>query len=316
MNRPLPPPPPPSATPSATRCYRHPDREAGRRCTRCGRPACNECLLQADVGSQCVECYKAGRPAASARVRNWQARQPAIVTSALMAINVAIFLWMGVADRENLTGGSITPQDADLGLTKRLAETLSGEFRVGVPGPNAVDGQFINIFGTSEGEWYRLVTSGFLHFGIIHLAFNMLMLYQLGNMLERDIGRVRFGLLYFASLLGGSAGALLLSPDRLSGGASGAVFGLLGAAAIGMHQRGVNPLSTGLGTTILINLMITFWLPNISIGGHLGGLVAGAAAGWFVTAPRHKNVPSTLAYAAPVIVGAAAVIVAFIAGSA
>src|SRR5690606_26389164 len=196
---------------------RHPDREAGRRCTRCGRPACTQCLVQANVGSQCVECYRAGRPAASARVRNWQARQPAIVTTVLMAVNVAIFVWMAVADADNITGRSISPQDIDLGLTKQLAVLTS---------PTTVD-----VFGTAEGEWYRLVSSGFLHFGILHLAFNMLLLYQLGNMLEREAGRVRFGLLYAASLLGGSAGALLLSPDRLSGGASGAVFGLFGAAA-------------------------------------------------------------------------------------
>lgn len=295
MNRPLPPPPPPSATPSTTHCYRHPDREAGRRCTRCGRPACSQCLVQANVGSQCVECYRAGKPAAAARVRSWQARQPAIVTSVLMAINIVVFIWMGIADPESLGGRDVSQEQIDLGL-----------IRVG----------FSNgLVGTSEGQWYRLVTAGFTHFGILHLAFNMLLLYQLGNMLEREIGRIKFGLLYFAALLGGSAGVLLLTPDTLTAGASGAVFGLLGAAAVGLYQRGINPLSTSLGTLLLLNLFITFTLRNVSVGGHLGGLVAGAAAGWFVTAPRQKKVPPALAYSAPVIVGAAAVIVSFVAGS-
>lgn len=301
MNRPLPPPPPPSATPSTAHCYRHPDREAGRRCTRCGRPACSQCLVQANVGSQCVECYRAGRPAATVRVRNWQARQPAIVTSVLMALNVLVFLWMGIADPESLSGRGVTQEAIDLGLTKELAQfTGSGTIRQ---------------FGTAEGEWYRLVTSGFTHFGILHLAFNMLLLYQLGNMLEREIGRVKFALLYFAALLGGSAGVLLLTPHTLTAGASGAVFGLLGAASVGLYQRGINPLSTSLGTLLLLNIFITFTLRNVSVGGHIGGLVAGAAAGWFVTAPRHKKVPPALAYSAPVVVAAAALLVSFIVGS-
>src|SRR5690606_27637048 len=147
---------------------RHPDREAGRRCTRCGRPACTQCLVQADVGSQCIECYRAGRPAATTRVRHWQARQPAIVTTVLIALNVAVFVALGVANPTNLTGQEITPQSADLGLTKRLAESVSGPYRIGVPFPGVGDSDVLNVFGTSEGEWYRLITSGFLHFGIVH----------------------------------------------------------------------------------------------------------------------------------------------------
>ena len=100
------------------------------------------------------------------------------------------------------------------------------------------------------------MTSGFLHFGIIHLAFNMLLLFQLGNLLEPAIGRVRFALLYFAALLAGSAGALILSPNALSGGASGAVFGLMAAAFVGLRNRGVNPFSTGIGSVLVINLVL------------------------------------------------------------
>ena len=146
------------------------------------------------------------------------------------------------------------------------------------------------------------MTSGFLHFGIIHLAFNMLLLFQLGQVLEPVIGRVRFGLLYFAALLAGSAGALILQPNAIHGGASGAVFGLMGAAFVGMRSRGVNPFSTGLGTTLLINLFVTFTIPGISIGGHIGGILGGAAAGWVVLAPGHKRVPTWATYAAPIAV--------------
>lgn len=275
--------------PQLTTCYRHSNREAGRRCTRCGRPACNECLVRADIGSQCVDCAKAGRPATSTRARYWSARQPTLVTYALMAINLAVFVWVAMQDQESLTGGNITQRQVDIGLNESL-------FR-------------------ADNDWYRLVSAGFLHFGFIHIAFNMLLLFQLGNMLEPILGRVRFTLLYFAALLGGSAGVLLLqsSPtdNSLHGGASGAVFGLLGAAAVMLLQRGVNPLTTGIGTTLILNLMITFTIPNISIGGHLGGVVAGAAAGWFMLAPTNRRMPEWLTYAAPVVVGVAAVAVAY-----
>ncbi len=154
------------------------------------------------------------------------------------------------------------------------------------------------------GEWYRIVSSAFLHFGIFHLALNMLLLFQLGLLLEPALGRIRFVLLYIASMLGGSAGVLLLHPNErsLHGGASGAVFGLLGAAAVIMFRRGINPLSTGIGTTIALNLFITFTIPGISIGGHLGGLVAGVAAGSLMAAPRHTRQPEWVTYVAPVAV--------------
>ena len=134
----------------------------------------------------------------------------------MIAINVAIYVWTA-SSRQN---------EFDLGVAKPLLE---------------------------EGEYYRLVTSGFLHFSIFHVGMNMLLLFQLGQLLEPAIGRVRFGLLYFASLLAGSFGAVLLSPNAFSGGASGAVFGLMGAAAIGLHRRGVNVFQTGIGTVMGLN---------------------------------------------------------------
>lgn len=266
------PPPPPSAAPEA--CYRHGDREAGRRCTRCGKPACADCLVQAAVGSHCLECAKAARPDIRTRARFWSARQPAFVTMALIAVNVAFFLYTTVRDPQSLSG-SLTQAQVDLGLNE----------------------QFLRF----DDQWYRLVTSGFMHFGLIHIGFNMYLLYMLGQMLEPSIGRVKFLLVYFAGLFGGSAGSILLdNPRAISAGASGAVFGLMALAFVGYYLHGANPLNTSIGTLLMLNLVITFVFPRISIGGHLGGAVAGALCALAVMAPRHKPMPGWAAFAAPV----------------
>lgn len=132
----------------------------------------------------------------------------------------------------------------------------------------------------ANGEWWRLITSGFLHAGVLHLAFNMFALYSLGGFLERVVGPVRFALIYVASLLGGSLGIVLLAgPRSLTVGASGAIFGVFGAFAVLQLSRGMSPWANGIGSTILLNLFITFAVPGISIGGHLGGLAAGAGVG-------------------------------------
>jgi membrane associated rhomboid family serine protease len=274
--------------PQITTCYRHPTREAGRRCTRCGRPACTECLVRADIGSLCVDCAKAGRPSVGTRARYWNARQPTLVTYALMAINVAVFVWIAVQDPDSLSRRGFSIDQRDLALSEAdLA---------------------INH------DWYRLVSSGFLHFGIIHIAFNMLLLFQLGQLLEPMLGRIRFGLLYAASLLGGSAGVMLLNQNmfELHGGASGAVFGLMGAAAVILFQRGINPLTTGLGMTLILNLVITFNIPGISIGGHVGGLAAGALAAWFIGPSKFRRLPAWATYVAPAVVGVAAVVISVV----
>jgi membrane associated rhomboid family serine protease len=294
----LPPPPPPAGPPviggriedDVDMCYRHPNRVAGRRCTRCGRAACAECLVQASVGSHCLECAKADRPDVRTRARFWNARQPALVTSILIALNLLVFIWVTVQDPSSIGTGGITEGHAKLGLN---AQVLA-------------DGGFFrfedSVYIAEPGQWYRLITSGFLHFGVIHLLFNMYLLYLLGQMLEPAVGRVRFALLYTAALVGGSAGALLLQPDGLHGGASGAVFGLMGAAFVGYRMRGVNPFTTGIGTTLLINLFLTFTIPGISIGGHLGGVVAGGVAALVVLAPSQRQYPAWTAYAWPVVI--------------
>ena len=276
------PPPPPSDT-SAT-CYRHPDRPTGRRCTRCGKPACSDCLVQASVGSHCLECAKAARPDARTRAKFWSARQPAMVTMALIAVNVVFFLYTAVRDPESLSG-RLTEAQVQLGLNE----------------------QFLRL----DGEWYRLVTSGFMHFGLIHIAFNMYLLYMLGQMLEPALGRVKFLLVYFGGLLGGSAGSLVVDQQTaISAGASGAVFGLMALAFVGYYLNGANPMNTAIGSLLMINLVITFLIPRISIGGHLGGAAAGALMALVVMAPRHRGYPAWAGYAAPAAVLTLSVVVA------
>ena len=130
----------------------------------------------------------------------------------------------------------------------------------------------------ADGEYWRLLTAGFLHAGFFHLLFNMFSLWILGTMLEPAIGQLRFGLIYVVSLLAGSFGALLIEPDSLTVGASGGIFGLMGAAVVVMRNRGINPMESGLGLWIGLNLLITFTVPHVSIGGHIGGLIGGALA--------------------------------------
>ncbi|HEY4332106.1 MAG TPA: rhomboid family intramembrane serine protease [Ilumatobacteraceae bacterium] len=276
------------APPSADHCYRHPDRETGRRCTRCGKPACSECLTQATVGSHCPDCVKAAQPDIKTRVKYANAKQNTLVTKALIAINVAAFLWVAQGDPSTIgsgLGGSdkISLRQFDLGISRDILHY--------------------------NHEWYRIVTSGFLHFGIIHIGLNMWALWLFGQLLERSLGRGKFALLYFASLLAGSFGALVINPHDLSGGASGAVFGLLGAAAIAMHRQGINILQTPLGRVLVLNIVLTLVLHDeISVGGHAGGLIAGAICGAVMLAPRWKPTPEWSKYATPVVVGLLSII--------
>ena len=216
----------------------------------------------------------------------------------LIAINVAIFLGGIVLTRDpsTLTGG-VTDIHLQLGLSKDvLSQVIIWE------------GDDGSLFVTQPYGWYRLVTSGFIHFGILHIAFNMYFLYVLGPMLEPAIGRMRFLLLYMASLLGGSLGVILFDSGGITGGASGAIFGLLAGASVGLWRRGVNPFTSAIGTTLLLNLFITFAIPGISIGGHLGGAVAGSLCAFVMLAPAHRSYPKWATYATPAVVGIGSVI--------
>ena len=230
-------------------CYRHKNRETGVHCSNCGRPICPDCMTSTSVGMRCPEC--AGQRTRTRTLAS-TTNEPGL-TYLLIGINVLVFLG-GALGGASATGGG------GLGESTLLTE--------GALSRDAV----------ADGEYWRLVTSGFLHAGFFHLLFNMLSLWILGSMLEPAIGRLRFALIYVVSLLCGSFGALLLEPDRLTVGASGAIFGLMGAAAVFARSRGLSLMESGLGIWIVLNLVITFSVANISIGGHIGGLIGGALA--------------------------------------
>lgn len=230
-------------------CYRHPGRETRVTCSECGRPICTECMFFAPVGIRCPD--HSGQPQGTQRVTQGMRRVSfestgAIVTKLLIAVNVGIYL-------------------LELGLGGQVNGTNNWIFDEGyLAGPLVAD-----------GDWWRLFTSMFLHYGPFHLAFNMLALWWFGSAVELVLGRGRYLLLYIVSGLAGAAGALLLTPNSATVGASGAIFGILGAALVLERQR-TYVLGGGALGIIAVNLVITFALPGISIGGHLGGLAGGA----------------------------------------
>jgi membrane associated rhomboid family serine protease len=239
-------------------CYRHPSRETGVSCSSCGRPICPDCMTTTPVGMRCPEC--ASQRTKVVRMRE-MANRPQ-VTVALIAINAIAFLAEGsFTVGSGAGGGTVSDKGALLGSGARVAM-----------------GQVISYEGVAYGQWWRIVTGGFLHAGLLHIAFNMYLLYLLGQMLEPALGHIKFALVYFVSLLTGSFVALLVSPHALTVGASGAVFGLMGAAAMEMRARQIPIMQSGIGFLIVINLALSFAIPGISWGGHIGGLIGGALA--------------------------------------
>ncbi|HEU4600159.1 MAG TPA: rhomboid family intramembrane serine protease [Solirubrobacterales bacterium] len=267
----------------AETCYRHPDRETRVSCSSCGRPICPDCMTPTPVGMRCPECANqrtrvvrnpTGTPGGSAF--------PA--TIALIAINVVVYL----IEILNGPGGLFTEQRSNFIVD------------YGLYGP------FV-----SEGEWYRLVTSGFLHANLFHIGFNMLILYFLGRLLEPALGTPRFLVLYFASLLAGSFGALLLDPNALTLGASGAVYGVAGAVFVIARGRGMELIARQIGILIVFNLLFSLGASRISLGAHLGGLIAGVLCGLAIVAGERGMLGSQrrlLEYAAMIAVGVLAVV--------
>lgn len=243
-------------TQQAPACYRHPDRTTQISCVRCGRPICPDCMRPASVGFQCPECVAEGqasvrRPArgTAARVR---AKRIGPVTLGLIAANVLAFL-ITVATAGSVMANYDSPIFYDLAT---------------VP------------FFVAEGEWWRLLSGAFLHYGLTHLAVNMLSLFILGRDLEGYLGAGRFAAIYGLSALGGSVALLFFAnPGSFAAGASGAIFGLFGAIGVAIYQRRM-PLQSLLAM-LAINIAISF-LPGISLTAHLGGLVTGVVAGAIV----------------------------------
>ncbi len=255
-------------------CYRHPDRETYIRCQRCERPICPDCMLPAAVGFQCPGCVKEGSRSTRQHLTPYGGRRsgdPRLTSFVLIGLNVAVFVAI------QLTGGRGSRLIDYLALLPASA--------VG----RGADGAPVLIQGVADGAVWQLLTSGFTHVQLLHIGFNMLALYFLGPPLESVLGRARFLAVYLASLLGGSAAVMLVSaPNSQTIGASGAVFGLMGALAV------VSLKVQGQAQQILLwiglNLFLTFTLPGISWQGHLGGLLVGAVLGAaIVYAPRKRR---------------------------
>jgi membrane associated rhomboid family serine protease len=264
-----------------TTCFHHPDRETGRACTRCGRPACADCLIQASVGSHCFECVRAAAPPATDRARRWvrTATTRPWVTQSLVAGTIIAYVLISLRDGR-FDGRGRTSYD------------------LAVFGP-AID----------DGDYYRCLTNAIVHYGPVHIAFNMFVLYQVGMFLEPATGHARLALLYLVSVLGGAAGALVLDPNVYTGGASGGVFGLAAAATLALSRQGVRFSQTTWGPLILINFFLGFVIGGVSIGGHLGGIVAGVLATEAMLQARRLG-QSWLGFAGAVAVGVLAISVA------
>ncbi len=231
------------------RCYRHPNRETYVSCSECGRPICTECMTPAPVGQRCPEhsgkAQGLNRVASGARRTAFEGTG-ALVTKALIAANVLVYV-------------------------------ITAAQGAGLNSPGGKLFMKWELFGPAVAncDWWRLITSTFLHANLIHIGFNMYFLWFVGGAVEQALGRGRFLLVYLVSGLAGSAGALLVDPTQFTVGASGAIFGLLGAALILERQRNY-VLGGQAFALIAINLVLSFAIANISYGGHIGGLVGGA----------------------------------------
>jgi membrane associated rhomboid family serine protease len=253
-----------TAAPSDNFCYRHPDRQSFIICQRCGRTVCAECQTQAAVGVHCPECVREARENAprskSATVtRMRSALRPSsgkpIVTWVLIGISLVLFAL------EYATGGYSGP------VYQWLAYTG----------------------GLTESQPWRMITSAFLHSpgSIFHVAFNMYALFIFGPLIESLVGRARFLALYLLSAFGGSVAVLLLAPSVVVVGASGAIFGLLGAFFVIQRKLGGNTLQ--LVIVVGLNVVIGFIVPNVAWQAHLGGLVVGVAVAAIYLATRRRD---------------------------
>jgi membrane associated rhomboid family serine protease len=260
-------------------------------------------MTPAPVGLRCPD--HSGKPQglkkvtapARAAVTGVGSRRVNAVTMALIAINIGVYL------AELAAGGSASSGTGNW-IYNHGALFASGAYVPGglaTVGPNVTVPAGIHLVGVAHGEWWRLLSAAFLHYGPFHLAINMYSLFFAGTLLEQVIGRWRFGLLYLGSGIAGSAGALVLSPDSVTVGASGAIFGILGALFV-LERRGNIATGGQIAGLIVLNLIFTFAISNISVGGHIGGLIGGVILMWLLLQYRRSAAYSVGAAAALVVV--------------
>ena len=224
-------------------------------------------MTQASVGFHCPECTRSGAQKVVRARDLTQASTP--VTIALIVANVGAFAFQGL--------------------------------RVGNPSASLHNWGLLYGPLIEEGEWWRIVTSGFLHADLVHIGFNMYTLWMFGPILERVLGPVRYGLAYLAGLLGGTMAVVVFNFETSTVGASGAVLGLAGALAAVLWSRGVVITQTSLGGIFILNLALPLLAPGISFWGHFGGIAAGFAAGWLLWwLPDRFNQPIGIAVGATV----------------
>ena len=233
-------------------CYRHPSRETGVSCSSCGRPICPDCMTPTPVGMRCPEC---------SRERTKVRRMPSVHEHA-----------GGDAGADRDQRDRVPDRDRSRRPARRWRRRVGVESRRRC---SARRSRAHNPFGTGTHEYWRLVTGGFLHDGLLHIFINMVSLWFVGSALEPAIGRVNFLAVYFVSLLAGSFGALWFQPQIPTVGASGAIFGIFGALIVVARNRGIPIWQSGLGFVLVFNLVFSLSVRGISVGDHLGGLVGG-----------------------------------------
>jgi membrane associated rhomboid family serine protease len=238
------------------------------------------------VGMRCPECSRERTKVKTVRTL----QKTPVVTQAIIAINVVVFLIETAAGAPlgGGGGGSVWNKGVLFG------PAISGHFAFPPGYPYA-----------GHDQYWRLITSGFMHDGILHIALNMFFLYMMGPMIESAIGRVNYAAVYLAALLAGSFGALAFTPQAPTVGASGAIFGVFGALLVVARDRGIPIWQSGLGLTLVINLVFTLSVAGISIGGHIGGLISGLIAGWAIVELGEKR---RMRYAPLLVCAAIAVI--------
>jgi membrane associated rhomboid family serine protease len=272
-------------------CYRHPAHETGVSCSSCGRPICTDCMTPTSVGMRCPECAREKTKVRTLRAPSGFAGRSA--TEILIAINVVVFL------AEVATG--VTLGGTDTGWV----------FNHGALYGPAIGGHYTFPAGfpfAGHHQYWRILTAGFLHASLIHIGVNMLSLWFVGRVLEPGIGRTYFVAIYLTSLIAGSFGALLFQPQIPTIGASTAIFGVFGALIVVAHNRGIPIWQSGLGFWLVLNLVFTLTVTDISIGGHLGGLAAGFVTGWLVVEYGEKRRQQSLVLGCCVAIALASVI--------